>query len=247
MKKARLSADLPERLARLYNYETGKFTTPLDSLGIADIDAVFELAIRTYPDELPDFEDSERNRHHLYWTEEKWKQLAETQKTAEDRRTISEFRNGTPQIAYVPVPIHQWIEISQIPPPAPSLPVMRRRNADWQSAALLLKSAHDLDKARANYVQRRGKTRTMLGYIDGITPKSQRKEQEFIEVIDDEYWLSELNSRLEGWRILAAEQSNSPSQRRLLPGVRLSDVRNLRSRIKNDATIPRLPSELLAA
>jgi hypothetical protein len=244
MIEARLSADLPENFALLYDYKTGKFDTPLDSRGIADVDAIFELAIRTFPDELPEFDNTERNRHHVYWTESKWKNLAEKQTNPEDKNTVSTFRNSPPQVAYVPMPIHAWIEYSQIPPPAPSLETMRLRNTAWMSAMLLLKSAVELDKARDDYKTNRLNTRTLLGNIVGITPVSRRRGEEIIEELDTEYWLSELNSRLDGWRNLADTQ---PEDFRFLEKPKLADVRKLRSRIREDAIVPRLPAGLIAA
>jgi hypothetical protein len=241
MVEARLTADLPEHFARLYNPNLAKFETPLDSMGIADIDAVFELAIRTYPEELPRFEGTERNKHHLYWTEKWWKSFADRQKTWEDRSTVFEFRNSPPQVAYIPVPIHWWIEHITVPPPPPDIDVMRRRNAAWASATILLKSAQAVDQARADYQDKKHNTRRVLGHIAGITPLSKQRSEEYIEELDSEYWLSELNSRLEGWREVATLHDTAPAQDRFLPQARLSDTRSLHRRIRNGAMVPRIP------
>ncbi len=246
MIEARLPRDLPEHLARLYNYKTGKFETPLDEWGIADVDKVFELAIYTYPGELPAFSILERNKHHLYWTADWWAKYANRQKNLSDRQTVWEFRNSAPQVAYVPIPIHKWIEISQEPPPVPDMETMRRRNAGWQSAALLLKCAQELDSARNNYDANRGTTRRVLSYIPGITPKHGQLAEEplmQIDVTNNEYWLSELEDRLEGWRHLVATKGDISAKQGILPLVRLSEVRKLNQRIhKNSAFIPALPS-----
>lgn len=246
MAVALLSSELPERFARLYDYETGKFETPLDNRGIADIDALFELAIRTFPDRLPSFTSSERNRHHIYWTEQAWKDLA-AQHNQSDADTIHTFRNSTPQLAYVPPDIHAWIEESMIPPPAPPLEIMRRQNVSWSAATILLRSTMLLDKARTNYDTKKDLTRQVYGYIEGITPVSQRGEQLFEERVDREYWLSELENRLEGWRKISEVLRTIPVEDRLILEPRLASVRALERRIRYGAIVPKLPVEFLAA
>lgn len=244
--RARLNSDLPDRYARLYDYQTGKFETPLDSQGIANIDALFELAIRTYPDELPSFDSGERNIHHVYWTENWWKEYAMSHKTP-DRETIQTFRNSTPQLAYVPVTIHRWIEEIMTPPPPPEIEIMRRRNAAWSVAMILLRSADMLDKARSEYEEKRNTTRTVLGKIEGVTPLSQQGDFATEERLNREYWLSELNSRLDGWHQIADKALEVPEEHRIVPEARLFSVRALSRRIKNGAIMPRLPSTQLAA
>ncbi|MBA2278889.1 hypothetical protein H0V99_00385 [Candidatus Saccharibacteria bacterium] len=246
MREAKLSADLPEHLACLYDYNLSKFETPVDDRGIADIDSMFELAIWTFPETLPSFESTERNKHHVYWTESWWVKFAKSH-TQEESQTIYTFRNSTPQIAYVPVPLHAWIEEVMIPPPPPSLEVMRRRNSAWAAAMVLLRSAHRLDKARDEYDEKKYKTRRVLGYIAGITPRSQYSLETYRDVLDTEYWLSELNERLYGWRKIGNIQAEVPPEHRIVPVTRLSDVRALRQRIRNGAIIPKLPEVLLTA
>ncbi len=244
---ARLASTLPERYAVLYDYHTSKFETPLDSQGIANIDALFELAIRTYPDELPCFESSERNIHHVYWSEQWWKDYA-MQHESPDRETIKMFRRSTPQLAYVPLDIHRWIEEIMIPPPPPPLEVMRRRNAAWAVANILLDGAIRLDKARDDYDQKKYDTRTVLGSIAGITPLSQRSDSPTEERVNTEYWLSELNGRLDGWRFLADRALEVPTEYRIIAEPRLVSVRALKQRIsRTGAMIPRMPADLLAA
>lgn len=244
--RARLNSDLPERYARLYDYQTGKFETPLDSQGIANIDALFELAIRTYPDELPSFENDEYDKHHIYWSKEWWRQYALAHKPP-DRETIHTFRNSTPQLAYVPRVIHAWIEEIMIPPPAPPLEVMRRRNDGWSVAVILLRSAVMLDKARDEYEEKKNTTRTVLGKIDGITPLSQQSDFVSEERVNREYWLSELTSRLDGWRQTADKALEIPEEHRIVSEARLFSVRALGRRIKDGAIMPRLPATQLAA
>lgn len=239
MKQARLTPELPEQYARLYDYRTGKFETPLDSQGIADIDAIFELAIHTYPDELPSFNSSERNKHHIYWSEAWWKEYALAHESP-DRETIQTFRNSTPQLAYVPMMIHHWIEEIMTPPPAPPLEVMRRRNAAWSVAMILLRTVDRLDKARGEYEEKKNNTRIVLGSIDGITPVSQQGNFESEERVNTEYWLSELNSRLDGWRQIADKALEVPEEHRMVAEARLFSVRALNRRIKNGAIEPRL-------
>lgn len=243
--EARLTSDIPEKYARLYDYNTGKFETPLDNQGIADIDALFELAIHTYPDHLPRFEDTERNIHHVYWTERFWKDYAASL-PYEDANVVRTFRNSTPQLAYVPVPIHAWIEEIMTPPPAPAIEVMRRRNAAWASASMLLRGAVLLDKARSNYENKKDDTRRVLGPIDGITPRSRRRDIVTEEQINREYWLSELNGRLEGWRKVATLSEAIPDADRFVVEPRLTSVRALKRRIKQGAIVPRLPERLAA-
>jgi hypothetical protein len=247
MSEVRLSPDLPEHFACLYHKDLEKFETPLDSRGIADIDAVFELAAWTFPGDLRKALHAKHNKHHLYWTEKWWQDFADEQATELDRLTVLNFRDSTPQKAYVPKPIHSWIESSQLQPPAPSLDVMRRRNNGWASASLLLKSCIDLDKARDNYANKKGIIRIVLGNIEGITPVSARRPEQYIEVVDDEYWLSELNSHLDSWHRIAESRGNLPVEEGILATPRLSDVRSLHRRVRPGAVIPRLPSIVLAA
>lgn len=244
MKEARSLTNLPERFARLYDYKAGKFESPLDSLGIADIDATFELAIRTYPEELPDFRRTEHDKHHLYWSEGWWKDYAYSQKNINDRFTVFHFRNSAPQVAYVPKIIHKWIEESQIPPPPPSLENMRRRNIAWQSASQLLSSAVALDKARQEYKEKKDKPRKVITDIPGVTSPNSRlpgEPNEFIEKVDNDYWLSELENRLDGWRYVAREIGSLSLGHGIINTPRLSDVRNLKRRLANNALIPEYP------
>lgn len=238
-----MSPDLPEHLARLYNYQTGKFDTPLDSQGIADIDATFELAIRTYPDNLPSFDDSERNVHHIYWTERFWKCLARTHPSGEPG-TIHEFRNSTPQLAYVPLPIHRWIEEIMEPPPPPPIEIMRRRNTAWRSARILLQGVRLVDMARSDYEEKKHSTRRVLGCIEGTTPLSQQSQIPVEDKLNRDYWLSELNARLDGWKYLSRLVLDVPQQDRIIPVARLASARELRSRIKHGAIVPRVSAEL---
>lgn len=247
MREARVDPDLPERFSRLYIPEVDRFETPLDDRGIADINAVFELAVRTYPDELPEFGENEKNHHHLYWTEDWWKSFAQSQEEQDDHNTIMEFRNSAPQLMYVPIPIHRWIEVSQIPPPPPSLEVMRQRNNAWSSAALLLKSCVRLDKARNQYSEMRGVPRKVLGNIEGVTHQSQKHDDEYLYVIDDEYWLSQLELQLEGWREVARQRGEPPREHGFIRTVRLSEVRKFRKRVKDGRSfIPELPESIAA-
>lgn len=254
MAEARLTPELPERFALLYDHRSQKFETPLDGLGLADIDSTFELAIRTYPGNLDDLHQVGHDRHHLYWTKEKWKDLALNQETLEDSFTVYTFRNSAPQIAYVPRPIHEWIENSQIPPPIPSLETMRRRNLAWQSASLLLSSVIALDKARTDYDENKGITRTVLSHIPGITPVINRLSEiplEQIKVVSDEYWLSELEGRLESWRYVVEEIKEIGSLclgHGILEKPNLSEVRKLgkRVKLKENAFIPSQPDLLVA-
>src|SRR5690606_26045916 len=123
---------------------------------------------------LPSFSLNERNTHHIYWPESWWMNFANEQESYEDMMTVLDFRDGTPQKAFVPPDIHRWIEQSQIPPKPPSLETMRRRNSAWAAAALLLKSCTKLDKAREEYRTKKGRTRRLLGSIAGITPVSKQ-------------------------------------------------------------------------
>lgn len=241
MNGARLSAGLPEHFARLYDQNSEKFITPLDSRGIADADAVFELAVRTFPGDLSRALRANRDIHHLYRTEREWLDLARQQNNQFDYFTVLRFRDGTPQKMYVPRPIHQWIEHSQMPPPAPSLEVMRRRNAAWTSAAILLRSCIDLDKARDQYKNKRGKIRWTLGRIPGITPPHRQSDSDYVFKVDDEYWLSELNKRLEGWQQLSAENGQLPVEEGIIETPRLYEVRRLHRRVLPGAIVPRIP------
>ncbi len=245
--EARLTSDLPEQYARLYDYHTGKFETPLDPRGIANIDAIFDLAIRTYPDELPSFSSSERNIHHVYWTEDWWRRYS-LRNNQRDNQTIHEFRNSTPQLAYIPVPIHDWIEETMIPPPPPHIEVMRQRNAAWKVAASLLIGVNRLDKARDDYDKKKDTTRTVLGNIHGITPRSKQRSFTTEERLNREYWLSELNGRLEGWRFIADRALEIPTEYRFVTEPRLMSVRALSRRIsKTGAMLPRIPADFAAA
>lgn len=246
MEALRLSPELPERFARLYDYQLEKFETPLDDRGIADIDAICELAIRTYPDHLPPFTDNERNVHHVYWTEAFWKDYA-SQHSRRDADTILSFRNSTPQLAYVPKLLHWWIEQSMTPPPPPSLEVMRRRNNAWAAARILLKSAILLDQARADYETKKDNMRWVIGSIAGITPVSRQSDRLIEARVDREYWLSELNSRLDGWNKIADLTQFVPVEDRLITQPKLVHVWDLKRRIRNGAMVPQLPDELLSA
>lgn len=243
MRAARLSPELPGNLAVLYDYRAGKFETPLDGRGIADVDALFELAIHTYPDPLPSFDNTERNIHHIYWTEQFWKNLAARQSSA-DAETIHDFRNSTPQLAYVPLELHAWIEEVMVPPPPPSLEVMRRRNAAWRVARILLQGAEQLDQARSDYDNKKDTTRKVSGWIPGITSVSQRTNEEPEERLNRDYWFSELNSRLEGWKKISDFAGQVPAEDRIIPAARLATVRSLHSRIRNGAMVPRIPTNL---
>ncbi len=245
VKEALISRDLPERFARLYDYDTKKFETPLNPQGIADIDGLFELAIRTYPDDLPDFSSAERNKHHVYWSEADWREL-ELSRPPQQAVIIHEFRNSTPQCAYVPPNIHDWIEKIMIPPPAPPLEIMARRNAAWEAAAILLRSVVLLDKARTEYDAKKDNTRLVYGYVPGLTPMSQRTEEQLIEKTDREYWLSELNGRLDGWRKISAVAEYVPDEDRFITHARLVSVRALKRRIKNGAIVPAVPKDIAA-
>lgn len=247
MDKVRPPSDLPEHLAHLYNPQCGRFDTPLDSRGIADADAVFELAAWTFPGNLARALQSYRDIHHLYRTENEWLNFAHNQESETDTHAIINFRNGTPQKMYVPRPIHHWIEQSQLPPPAPPIETMRRRNAAWASASLLLRRCIELDKARQEYTEKRGKTRRLLGNIPGITPANRRSEEAYIYVVDNEYWLSELNKQLEGWHLIASSRGRLPVREGIITTPRLADVRELHRRVRPGGIVPRMPEFLGAA
>lgn len=249
MREVRLSPDLPEHLARLYNPKLKLFATPLDARGIADVDAVFELAIRTYPDDLPDFGTAFRDRHHLYWTEEWWEDYAASQVRPKDTLTVTEFRNAAPQIAFIPRVIHKWIEHSQIKPPPPTLEVMEQRNISWQLASLLLESVVKVERARTDYEENKDVITLTLGCIKGITPKSKQREEPFVSRVDEPYWRSEYESRLKGWQALVSLHSDLPQEHRLLPRTRIRHVRASRRRFstEHNATIPAFPQYLVAA
>ncbi len=245
MREARLSSDLPERFARLYDHHTGKFDTPLDDQGIVDIDGMFELAIRTYPYQLPDFRDTESNIHHVYRTENEWQELADSYPFPYSQ-IIHTFRNSTPQLAYVPRELHWWTEESQKAPPPPSLEVMERRNEAWSVASLLLKSAVEISRVRNKYEERKNVFYVVRANLEGLTPKNSRLDSD-IERSDGEYWLSELHGRLESWRFLAEKVKQVPPEDRIVAEPKLFSVRALRRRIKNGAIVPQVPTELIAA
>ncbi len=247
--EARIERDLPERFARLYDYRTNTFATPLDSRGIADADAILELALRTYPDELPDFSRrmDDDDAHHIYWSEAWWRAYADRHEEAE-RNIIYDFRNGTPQKMFVPRVIHSWIETVMQPAPPPAIDVMKQRNEAWESAKILLKSAFDLDKARKNYNENKHGTRIVYGCFEGLTPVSARGDFDVEVRMNREYWLSKLNEQLAGWRYIAdSAQEEIPQEYRFIPDPRLFSVRALSSRIKGGGFIPAVPPEFAAA
>lgn len=247
MEELRLSSELPERFARLYDYRLDKFETPLDDRGIVDIDALCELGLWTYPGSFTDFQDGFWDKHHVYFTEEYWKQFAASQETARDAATVMNFRNSTPQIAYIPRALHEHIEKATIPAPAPSLEGMRRRNASWEIATILFEGADLLDKARSQYENKKHNYRMVPGYIPGITPRSKQSDRLFELRSDREYWLSQLNSRLEGWNKISELTHEVPIEYRLITEPKLVVVRALKKRIKHDAIVPTSALNLLAA
>ncbi len=239
MKEARISPDFPEKYARLYNYQTQKFDAPLNSQGIADVDALFDLAVWTYPDDREQLFTAERDVHHVYGTESYWRDLAASYERP-DSVEISKFRDSPPQKAYVPRPLHEWAEYITEWPLVPSIEAIRRRNAAWSAANRLLQGVVLLDKARDDYEQKKDTTRRVLGNVAGITPRSQQKDFSVEELVNNEYWLSELYERLDGWRWTARHLESIPDEDRIIVIPRLTCVRALKRRLKNGALVPRM-------
>ncbi len=239
--EARLSPELPEKFARLYDPSSGKFETPLDVIGVADIDAIFELALWTYPnpENLPEILVGERNIHHVYFTQAWWKNYADAHPEPE-RQIISEFRDGVPQKACIPIPIHAWIEFIMEPPPPPSIEVMDRCNASWEVASILLKNVMKFDEARRNYQSKKHTNRIIYGDFEGLTPESAKQDFEVMEISNQEYLLSELNRRLSDWRDSAGLIELVPKEFSLIEMPRLSEVRRLQRRLsKKGALLPK--------
>ncbi len=245
MLEPRLSSELPERFALLYDYKSGMFGAPLDKVGIVDIDALYELAIWTYPDELPDLKIN-RDNHHVYWTEQEWEDWAASLPPTESD-TVTTFRNSTPQIAYVARPIHAWIEESIKRPPRPHMEVMKKRNISWAISKLLLEQAILLDKAVINYNEKKGIVRAIPGYFEGLTPKHKRNGVPVLERTDRDYLQSELERRLLGWQALKETITQTPTKNRIVPTARLAEFRKLEKRIKHGAIVPKTPELLQVA
>lgn len=245
-KEAFINRTLPEQYARLYDPAIQKFETPLNQQGIADIDAMFELAMRTYPEDLSDIDFNDRNIHHVYWTAEWWRQYANSQ-PLDLAWIIHKFRHSTPQLAYVPKAIHSWIEEIMEPPPPPSIEVMDRRNMAWEAASILLKNVVLLDKARKLYDANKDNVRVMYGDLKGLTSRHNACDEMYITKTDREYWLSELNDRLESWRSIGSIIDVVPEEERFISEAKLVSVRALGRRIHSSgAILPAIPADFAA-
>lgn len=133
-----------------------------------------------------------------------------------------------------------------IPPPVPSLEVMDRRNAAWRVASILLDGGHRLDEAWENFDKNKNTTRRVLGYLAGLSPVSKRGEQPG-ERTNRDYWFSQLNSQLTGWKELVSTLEDIPDQDRLVEPY-MADVRDLRERTRNKrAMMPQAPALLVAS
>src|SRR5690606_1130017 len=108
---------------------------------------------------------------------------------------------------------------------------MDRRNNGWASASILLRFCVEVDKARSDYEERRDVPRIVLGNTSE-TPLSKRSSEEYIEVVDNEYWLSELDNRLKGWRRISQEKGDLPVDQGFLSDPRLHAVRKLRRKVR---------------
>lgn len=244
-------SDLPEEYAQLYDYRTEKFYTPLDSQGIVDVDKVFELALWTFPRPLPELNNKERNIHHLYWPQQEWTNYAQSLGN-EDKMTVIKFRNGAPQKMYIPIPIHKHIEQSMIPPPRPSLEIMRRRNMAWAAASLLLSRANHLDSARKEYESKKSSLRKVSPPIDGITPLNRRpvtppQYRTVRYVCNRDFLLDQLELRLASWEIALDTTSSAPLDDYIISQPRLFAVRALNNRLySRRAFIPKMPDSIAA-
>lgn len=244
----RLEHDLPERYGRLYDPVSQKFDTPLDQNGFADIDALCDLAIRTYPFDLPDFRYKDCDIHHVYWTEADWNNHA-AHSNSRDSTTIIEFRSSTPQLALVPRWLHWWIEQSQVAPPKPAIEQMRQRNNAWKAAKMLLDSFNNLEMARGDYSENKNGTIATLSHIHGETPRSRRPHDGPPKVIlrpMEPYLKSELQHRVLGWQTAIAIARDRATPNEFVPRFSERHVAALKRRTGRNATLP-TPIEVLAS
>jgi hypothetical protein len=118
---------------RLYNPEkNGRLETPVDERGLVDLDQLVTLVKQTVRPEfswLSSFNDI----HHLQWFASNYSGSEATGGLVD----MGEFRELVNRKAFIPRVFHNWIHHVTLPPPVPSIEVMKY-SVDAQRVAMSL-------------------------------------------------------------------------------------------------------------
>lgn len=129
----RLSPWLPPPEMQLYNPErNGRLETPIDERGLVDLDQLVTLVKQTVRPEfswLSSFNDI----HHLQWFASNYSGSEATGGIVD----MGEFRELVNRKAFIPRVFHNWIHHVTLPPPIPSIEVMKY-SVDAQRVAMSL-------------------------------------------------------------------------------------------------------------
>jgi hypothetical protein len=104
-----------------YNPETrGRIETPTDRLGLVDLDGLVTIARATVHPEFS-WHSPFNDVHHLQWFASNYPSDIDLGGAV----TMSDFRELVSRKAYIPRVFHNWIHHVTLPPPVPSIEVMR--------------------------------------------------------------------------------------------------------------------------
>lgn len=129
----RLSPWLPPPEMRLYNPEkNGRLETPVDERGLVDLDQLVTLVKQTVRPEFS-WSSSFNDIHHLQWFASNYSGSEATGGLVD----MGEFRELVNRKAFIPRVFHNWIHHVTLPPPVPSIEVMKY-SVDAQRVAMSL-------------------------------------------------------------------------------------------------------------
>jgi hypothetical protein len=118
---------------RLYNPEkNGRLETPVDERGLVDLDQLVTLVKQTVRPEFS-WSSSFNDIHHLQWFASNYSGSEATGGLVD----MGEFRELVNRKAFIPRVFHNWIHHVTLPPPVPSIEVMKY-SVDAQRVAMSL-------------------------------------------------------------------------------------------------------------
>lgn len=129
----RLSPWLPPPDAQLYDPDkSGCIETPVDERGLVDLDRLVTLVKQTVRPEFS-WSSSFNDIHHLQWFASNYPASEVTDGLVD----MNEFRELVNRKAFIPRVFHNWIHHVTLPPPVPSIEVMKY-SIDAQRVAMSL-------------------------------------------------------------------------------------------------------------
>jgi hypothetical protein len=141
---------LPPLDVRLLNAQHDKIPTPINDLGLIDVDQLIVDVNRTI---APGYTwPSPPSRHHIYWPRTDYVEFQEDQPEVPAVR----FREQSAHLIRVPREFENWLHAITEPPPMPEPEVMEQVNAAWTVAQGLFHSIRETTKTVRMFERARG-------------------------------------------------------------------------------------------